>query len=211
MRRRESPSALTSNTLGLAAAECKQFGYQHVCQACQAPCEKGDGRHACAKCRVSADSTNIAVSARSTRPAPAEMRTIKVEVPGGQFVSYLVGKGGQSISALQAKTGAMVQVASVSTRTDGDAPRHVLLRGPAEAVELAEMAVRERVKAWFALPAQTEAMRTPDSSPPTEVDPQKDDDLLCVVCLDAPRTHLLIPCGQCATQQQLNLNRLHKP
>ena len=185
------------------SSACAQHGFLHVCQGCRQPCEFGEGRHACKLCRSASCAGAEATSSDS-------LTKLELEIPNeGYLISFLVGKGGASIRSIQQETNCAIDIPQLRGRDATlAAVRRVTLQGRPAAVSAAEKALLERVRMYKARSqrglvdidaptAESSALRTESavdgsSSSGGVVD---DDSALCVVCLDAPKTHLLLPCG----------------
>ena len=183
---------------------CSERGFLHVCQRCREPCLKGDGHKSCRDCHACFRSERTSQPHPSAPNAAAAARPIEttMEVPSGGFVSFLVGKGGASINALEHETGCRVQVLSSNATV-----AQIALRGSASEVAAAEQAVRTKQRTFEAKNCRDTHPATPSAAahaspavvaaPPASGDSAsgEDESLLCVVCLDAPKTNVLLPCG----------------
>ena len=137
-------------------------------------------------------------------------------MPNTAFVSFLIGKGGSALRCLEVETSCTVVIPRTLPGRDASlaSVRRIALRGPsAAAVARAEVAVRQRLHEWNArqppravaeggamVDRCNESAMAAAGGPAEPKDAARgveleDESMLCVVCLDAPKTHLLLPCG----------------
>ena len=190
---------------------CEACHFLHACQSCRRPCPFGEGRVSCQSCRGSVEAASSAGSPLASLTVASEL-----EVPNTAFVSFLIGKGGSALRCLEVETSCTVVIPRTLPGRDASlaSVRRIALRGPsAAAVARAEVAVRQRLHEWNArqppravaeggamVDRCNESAMAAAGGPAEPKDAARgveleDESMLCVVCLDAPKTHLLLPCG----------------